>query len=214
MRLSPLAAPRLIGNMNHYFFLFCCWCLQCICNILQVISELSVYLSKKIHKNFLKSELFATMLTDPRMNADDVTPSCGLFLTCRGKKYLQYYIRRSIKQYLCVGSLNAKSPLVLWPSMQGANLTPLWSHAENQPPGFLQTTGLTPSKARPFFNPICPYMQRNFILGEDDISTSEALSVGHMYFLWIRYIIAKTNESKNDMSKNLFWKFRIKEFKL
>jgi hypothetical protein len=96
--------------------------------------------------------------------------------------------------------------LVWWPSMQGANLTPLWSHAENQPPGFQQTTGITPSKARPFFNPICPYsyMQCNFILKEDNISTSEALSVGHMSFFGITYIFAKTNESRTDMSKNLF----------
>jgi hypothetical protein len=25
------------------------------------------------------------MLTDPRIDADDVTPSSGLFLTCRGE---------------------------------------------------------------------------------------------------------------------------------
>jgi hypothetical protein len=31
------------------------------------------------------------MLTGPRINRDDVTPSYGLFLTCRGEKYIQYY---------------------------------------------------------------------------------------------------------------------------
>jgi hypothetical protein len=28
--------------------------------------------------------------TDPRINAGVVTPSCGLFLTCRGEKCVQY----------------------------------------------------------------------------------------------------------------------------
>ncbi len=29
--------------------------------------------------------LFVTMLKGPRITADDVTPSCGLFLTCKGE---------------------------------------------------------------------------------------------------------------------------------
>jgi hypothetical protein len=36
----------------------------------------------------MRGLLFATMLTGPRINADDITPSCGLFLTCRGEKYV------------------------------------------------------------------------------------------------------------------------------
>jgi hypothetical protein len=31
------------------------------------------------------------MLTGPRINVDDITPSCGLFLTCTGEKYIQNY---------------------------------------------------------------------------------------------------------------------------
>jgi hypothetical protein len=30
------------------------------------------------------------MLIGPTINAGVVTPSCGLFLTCRGEKYIQY----------------------------------------------------------------------------------------------------------------------------
>jgi hypothetical protein len=33
--------------------------------------------------------MFATMLTGPRIDAGFVTPSCGLFLTHRGEKYIQ-----------------------------------------------------------------------------------------------------------------------------
>jgi hypothetical protein len=48
------------------------------------------------------------MLTGPRINADDVTPSCGLCITCRGEKYVQYYTIIYSRQYLCVRSLNVK----------------------------------------------------------------------------------------------------------
>jgi hypothetical protein len=43
----------------------------------------------------------------PKKNADDVTPSCGLLLTCRGEKYTLYHtmIRRL---YYCVESLKSK----------------------------------------------------------------------------------------------------------
>jgi hypothetical protein len=50
------------------------------------------------------------MLTDPRKNADDVTPSRGLFLIYRGETYVQYYMMIYSRQYLCVGSLKENIP--------------------------------------------------------------------------------------------------------
>jgi hypothetical protein len=51
------------------------------------------------------------MLTVPRINADDVTLSRGLFLTCRGAKYIQYYRTLLNVQYLQAGSLTARKYL-------------------------------------------------------------------------------------------------------
>jgi hypothetical protein len=48
--------------------------------------------------------VFATILIDPRINTDFVTPPSGSFLTCRGEKYVQYYTIIYSKQYLSVGS--------------------------------------------------------------------------------------------------------------
>ncbi len=67
--------------------------------------------------------LFTTMLTDPRINTYFVTTSCGLFLTCRGDKYLQNYSILYYVQQLMYGLSNAKKPyLVWWPSLQGCQL--------------------------------------------------------------------------------------------
>jgi hypothetical protein len=52
--------------------------------------------------------MFTTMLTGPRINADDVTPSNGLHLPWRGKKYVQYYATIHGGQNSLVGSINAK----------------------------------------------------------------------------------------------------------
>jgi hypothetical protein len=57
--------------------------------------------------------LFATMLTGPRINTGVVTPSGGLFLTCRGEKYIHYCTIIYSVQYLHVRFPNAKNPL-LW----------------------------------------------------------------------------------------------------
>jgi hypothetical protein len=51
------------------------------------------------------------MLTDPRMNSDDVTPWCGLFLTCRGKIYIQDHTTTN-KDSIYVWSPNANSSLL------------------------------------------------------------------------------------------------------
>jgi hypothetical protein len=51
-----------------------------------------------------------TMLTGPRINSGAVTPSGGLFLTCRGEKYVQFCTITYSEQYLRVGFLNAKIP--------------------------------------------------------------------------------------------------------
>jgi hypothetical protein len=67
-----------------------------------------------------------------------------------------------------------------WPSVQGANLTPLWSNVENLLPCFLQATGLTPSPSLPPFQPHVPtHATQFFILREDDISMSEAFFACH-----------------------------------
>jgi hypothetical protein len=52
------------------------------------------------------------MLTGPRINADDVTPSHSLFLTCRGEKYVQFYTIIYRSQYSCEGHLNVKIQLL------------------------------------------------------------------------------------------------------
>jgi hypothetical protein len=54
--------------------------------------------------------MFTTMPAGLRMNAGVVTPSRGLFLTCRREKYIQYYTIIYNIQYLHVGFLNAKIP--------------------------------------------------------------------------------------------------------
>jgi hypothetical protein len=74
--------------------------------------------------------MFATMLTRPRINADDVTPSR------RGEKYVHYYTVVCSRQYLQVESLSAKIPLLRIVAINAryqphANLTPPWSHVKN-----------------------------------------------------------------------------------
>ncbi len=64
--------------------------------------------------------MFTTMLTGPRINADDVTPSNGLYLPWRGKKYVQYYATIHCGQNSLVGSINAKKSLT-W----GGAISPL-----------------------------------------------------------------------------------------
>jgi hypothetical protein len=59
----------------------------------------------------VKSKLFATMLTGPKINADVLTPPHGLLLTCRGEKYTQFYTIIYSVQYLQVEFSNAKNPL-------------------------------------------------------------------------------------------------------
>jgi hypothetical protein len=51
------------------------------------------------------------MLTGPRINTDDITPSCGFFLPAEEKKYIQYSTIIYSRQYLCVGSSSAKNAL-------------------------------------------------------------------------------------------------------
>jgi hypothetical protein len=51
------------------------------------------------------------MRADPRINADDVTPSYGLFLTCTGEKYIQHYEEIYIDTIYIWNPLNAKNPL-------------------------------------------------------------------------------------------------------
>ncbi len=52
--------------------------------------------------HIMKYLVFTAMLTDPRINASDVTPSCDLIFTFRGEKCIQYYTIYSV-QYLHVG---------------------------------------------------------------------------------------------------------------
>jgi hypothetical protein len=49
----------------------------------------------------------------PRINADDITHTCGLFLTHRGEKYIQYYTtKRKDNIYVWI-PLNAKIPYLV-----------------------------------------------------------------------------------------------------
>jgi hypothetical protein len=47
--------------------------------------------------------VYITMLTGPRIDAGAVTSSGGLFLTCRGEKYVQFCTIIYSEQYLRVG---------------------------------------------------------------------------------------------------------------
>jgi hypothetical protein len=61
-------------------------------------------------------KLLATVLTGPRINTDDVTLSNGLFLTCRGEKYVQYYTFVYNDQYFLCGVFKMQvNPLGWWP---------------------------------------------------------------------------------------------------
>jgi hypothetical protein len=60
---------------------------------------------------FFKLIVFATMLAGPRINAGDKTSSCGLFLTCRGEKYVQYFSMIHMDNIYAWILLNAKNPL-------------------------------------------------------------------------------------------------------
>ncbi len=74
------------------------------------------------------------MLTDPIINPDDVSLSCGLFEPAE-EKNTQYYTTIYIDSiYICADSLQCKKVPFLgwWPSVLAANVTPLWSHVECQ----------------------------------------------------------------------------------
>jgi hypothetical protein len=45
----------------------------------------------KISMKISEKALFATIRAGPRINTYDIAPPYGLFLTCRGEKYVQYY---------------------------------------------------------------------------------------------------------------------------
>jgi hypothetical protein len=58
--------------------------------------------------------MFATLLSVPRINADDVTPSHGLFLTCRGEKSIQYYTIIYMDSIYVWGLLMQQIPYLIW----------------------------------------------------------------------------------------------------
>ncbi len=71
--------------------------------------------------------MFSTMGTGLRIDADDIIPSCGLFLTYRGEKYVQHYTIFYSGQYFLVWLLKEKIPFIWWwPSVQGVK-TSLYS---------------------------------------------------------------------------------------
>jgi hypothetical protein len=78
-----------------------------------------------------------------------------------------------------VESLNAKSHLGWRLSVQGSNLTPLYSHVKNQLPHFPQTTGLTPSPSPSPFQLHMPTHAIHLLNKGDNIGTSEAFFVRH-----------------------------------
>ncbi len=56
--------------------------------------------------------VFTTMLKSPNINADVITPSLGLLLTCREEKYIQYCTIIYSVQYLHAMFSNAKISLL------------------------------------------------------------------------------------------------------
>jgi hypothetical protein len=93
-----------------------------------------------------KIELFATKLTGSRISADFITPSYGLFLTCRGEKYIQYCTIIYSIQYLHVGFSNVKTPLQWVVAFSASVRTSVHSCPNGkQLPCFPQGIGPTPS---------------------------------------------------------------------
>ncbi len=111
--------------------------------------------------------MFATKRASPKINADDVAPSYVLFLTCRGEKYVRYYIHtviwwqlllRKPLGYKCNNSFTwgGGHQCITWTSLQpgpmwistGPYTTSHWPHS--------------PSPSLPPFPPRSPYMKNNF----------------------------------------------------
>jgi hypothetical protein len=92
----------------------------------------------------------------PQISANDLTPSYGLLLTCRGEKCVQYYSVIQRQYYLgkTLSNANAKSPLLgRWPSWHNANFTPVCSHVgmlEINCPISQKPPTPSPLKSRPF----------------------------------------------------------------
>ncbi len=100
--------------------------------------NISSILKSNYHLLFLPtlSTLFATKLMGPRINAYFVTPSHGLFLTCRGEKYEQYiFTTYEMSNYHMCGNCTVKNkkPLlgVVAFCVKDANFPPHQSHAVN-----------------------------------------------------------------------------------
>jgi hypothetical protein len=126
---------------------------------------------------FFGGVMFAKLLTGPRINAGFITPSHGLFLTCRGEKYIQYYTILYNVQYLKCRVFKCKiHNLGCGPQCKGANFPLLRSHAENQLPRFSQAIRPAPSPSPPLQAHI-PKHVIQFELAEDDISTSKFLLI-------------------------------------
>jgi hypothetical protein len=127
------------------------------------------------------------MGTGTRINADDTALSYGLFLACRGDKYIQHYTVIQWQYYYIKKPLKheRKRSLILGGgSFHAVKLTPVWSHVGYQLPPFPQATGLTTFPQPTLFLPPPPpatHTRNTNLDFEDDIGTPEALSVRHMY---------------------------------
>ncbi len=105
------------------------------------------------------------MLTGLRINADVVTPSRGLYLTCMGKKYIQSYTIIYSTVFNMRGFQVQKS--LTWGDGLQSRMrsSPLQSCAP-----FLQAIGPKPSPSPPLQAQI-PTHVIQFKLAEDDIGT-------------------------------------------
>ncbi len=87
--------------------------------------------------------------------------SYGLFSTCRGEKYVQYWTV-ILRQYYYVNPSKCKCKMSL--TWGGDHyFTPVWSHVGNHLAHFLQATGPTPSPSPPPFPPHRPTYVTQFL---------------------------------------------------
>jgi hypothetical protein len=96
--------------------------------IIEVLGSIVVFRFREgfVHKKIKEKGLEILLV---RKNTDVITPSHGLFLTCRWEKQKIIYNKIQCTVFTCwVFTLRIFPHLGRWPPVQGANLSPLLSH--------------------------------------------------------------------------------------
>jgi hypothetical protein len=141
---------------------------------------LSMFMSKFIlHVHFhVHFHVLVPVITvcnhGPRISAEFVTLSCGLFLTCRGEKYRQYYTVINGVDYLTGRVSNAKNLLLRELAFRERVRTSftLFPCQESTAP-FPTSHWPHPHLLNPPLQALKPTHGIQFELAEDNISTSE-----------------------------------------